>query len=96
MMGLKNRGTKNVSCPQCGNGLVDFQITKSNEDLIDENISPIKTIAKVICGKCNITSEEVTVKGQFFVGAGQDNVFLDVADGAKGEMVITARFKKYG
>lgn len=96
MLGLKNRGSKNISCQQCGNGLVDFQIVKTNEDLIDENLKPIITKIKVVCTKCNITSEEITIKGQFYMGAGQENVFLDPNDDGNGNMLILAKFKKYG
>jgi len=95
MLGLKNRGTKCVTCCQCGNGLVDFQITKTNEDLIDQNIKPSKISIDVICTKCN-TTEQLTVEGQFYVGAGQENVFLEYENERENSLTILVKFKKYG
>ncbi len=51
-LGLKDCGNINIECNKCNNKLIIFQITKTNEDLIDENLNPIITKALIVCEKC--------------------------------------------
>jgi len=93
MLGLKNCGNHIITCYVCNNCLIDFQITKTNEDLIDENIDPIITKTLIICEKCN-NGIETLIRGKFYIGAGQENIGFEIDEDPKDfDLVIRARLK---
>lgn len=99
-LGLKDYPTRNVSCKNCNINLVDFQITKSNEDLVEENVKPINTRALIICNTCDYR-EKVEIRGQFYIGAGQENLTIDIIecgtlkeDEKKSDIIVLAKLKQ--
>jgi len=93
ILGLKDRGIISVCCNKCKNNLVDFQVTKNNIDLVEENINPISTNALIICDMCK-TNNSINIKGQFYIGAGQENISLETKDSDRDyDLIILARLK---
>jgi hypothetical protein len=95
-LGLKDYPIKSICCKTCSINLVDFQITKSNEDLVEENLNPITTNISIICNECNY-KETIKIRGQFYVGAGQENVAIDIIESVdysdKSSLIILAKLK---
>ena len=93
MLGLKDVDKIFIQCPACKNRIVEFQITKSNQDLIEENIKPVITKILIVCCDCNVNIETIEIRGQFYIGAGQDNVMLEICDSDEFDLTIRAKLK---
>ncbi len=78
---LKNRGKIHIDCADCGQKLMVLQITKNNEDLVDENLKPVSHKVLVKCGECNGKSYIHQVDGEFFPGAAEDNIIFEPVGG---------------
>lgn len=73
-LGLQDRGSVSISCPDCSSKLMVFQITKNNNDLIAEKLDPIETRVVVLCDICGSKSYVTTIEGQFYPGAPDNNM----------------------
>jgi hypothetical protein len=79
-LGLYDHGTIVASCSSCKKDLMVFQITKTNEELVRENIQPITTKVAVFCEKCQHMNKLMLIKGQFYPGCANDKTKFDVSD----------------
>lgn len=74
LLGLKDRGCKIIKCDNCSKDLMVFQITKNNQDLINEGNKPVFTRVMVLCCLCDNESKVETIEGQFYTGAPNDKM----------------------
>lgn len=92
-LGLKDCGNRLITCYVCNNCLINFQITKTNEDLVESNINPITTKVLIVCEKCD-NGIETLIRGQFYIGAGQENIGFEIDENPKDfDLIIRARLK---
>jgi len=77
-LGLSDHGIVSATCSQCKKDLMIFQLTKTNEELVRENIQPITTKIAVFCERCNHINQVITIKGQFYPGCANDETRFEI------------------
>lgn len=77
---MKDYGCLIGKCDLCKRELLKFQITKSNEDLIEESKNPISTTLRVKCESCNFLNDPIKIDGQFYPGSVEDSIRFDVIE----------------
>ena len=82
--GLKDRGKVRLECADCGRALMEFQITRSNEDIaaLDNSPGPVTTVVQANCGLCGGKSYQRTIEGQFHYGPADDSLLCEYEENA--------------
>ncbi len=78
---IKDRGQIDIDCADCGLKLMTLQVTKNNEDLVNEGMNPISHKVLVRCGECGGRSYIYDVNGEFYPGSATDNIIFEPVDG---------------
>ncbi len=76
-LGLQDRGKIEIECADCGKSLMIFQITKDNNDLVNDGKDAITNQILVKCGFCGGRSYSTTINGQFYPGLPNDDMYFE-------------------
>jgi ssDNA-binding Zn-finger/Zn-ribbon topoisomerase 1 len=77
-LGIADRGSVVAKCNKCEKNLMIFQLTKTNEELVGENKNPITTRIAVYCENCKNINRVISIKGQFYPGAANDQTKFEI------------------
>jgi len=77
-LGIADRGSVVAKCNKCEKNLMIFQLTKTNEELVKENKNPVTTKIAVYCENCKHINGIISIRGQFYPGAFNDNIKFEV------------------
>ena len=82
--GLKDRGKVRLDCADCGRALMEFQIVRSNADIVklDNSPGPVTTVVQANCGLCGGKSYRRTIEGQFHYGPADDALLCEYEENA--------------
>lgn len=95
LLGLQNRGKREVKCADCGELLMVFQITKNNDDIIRDGGKAISTQVLVDCGFCQGLSYVQTIDGQFYPGAPNDQMVFEPLEAKDARVQCDIYFKAW-
>ncbi len=92
LKGLKNGGIVNFKCNSCDQPLLVLQLVKTNNDK-----SSVLTRIAVQCGLCGGCSDVKQISGQFYSGAPNDQMLIDISndsiDGLETDILFISRSK---
>jgi len=77
-LGISDKGNVVATCSICKRDLMIFQLTKTNEELVGENKNPITTRIAVYCENCKNINRVISIKGQFYPGAANDQTKFEI------------------
>lgn len=77
--GLQDRGKVGLDCADCGRALMEFQLTRNNQDMfkLDNSPGPVTTVVQAHCGLFGGKSYQRAIEGQFHYGPADDSLLCE-------------------
>lgn len=93
-LGLCDRGIIIIVCADCGETLLNLQLTDVNTNACDSS-QQVETKIAVKCGVCGGFSHVYKIDGQFYPGSPTDKMGFDVCDNEAGAPCVDILFKSW-